>query len=247
MDQGNGGKTSTAMKIGQLVKMIREADPTGEAFVMDEEFSVPRFFEEKPGYYDGAYYYIDDQGRYVKEDTGHKVDVHDNTLTWLVWEYLEWELDKVKKQAVLDGGVYLPTREEAWDVLMNMVTYEDDVPIEFRNDINVRLEETFNEWIEHKKHSDVKWVDDTLKDVGKGYRFFQSKDKDTHGWTTWKMTKDPSLLGKTYDELRKLFGKKEREHCDGVCFGMIDALTTSGRFERVSYDEKWWQWISKEQ
>ena len=233
------------MRIGQLAKMIREADPAGEAYVMDDDFSVPRFIEAKEGYYDGAYAYIDEQGRYVKEDKEHKADVLDDTLGWLVWEHLDYELSKMERQAVLNGGAYAPTKDEMWDLLMSMITFEDDVPIDFRNGIAEGLEKTFKEWMEYKEKSDAEWLEKAMEEMKKGYDFFEPKEHD--GWCVWKMTKDAKLLGIAYDALRKLFkGNDHREHCDGVCLGMIDALTTSGRFERVSYDEKWWQWKLKQ-
>lgn len=232
------------MRIGQLVEMIRKADPTGEAFIMDDEFSVPRFFESKEGYWDGAYYYIDEQGRYVKEDKEYKVDVHDNTLNWLVWEQLDYELTELKHQAVLDGGVYVLTKEKTWELLTTMVTFESDVPTEFRDDIMARLKEEFDKWGEFRKKSDGEWIEKAVEESKNGYQFFEPKD---HEKNVWKMTKNTNLLGMTYDALRKLFkGKDYSDEHDGVCFGMIEAIITSGKFERISYDENWWQWRQKQ-
>lgn len=62
------------MTTGQLIKLLQEADPSGEAH-MRMEGGIPWFVECKPGYYDGAYSYIDENKNFVYSTEGWKVDV----------------------------------------------------------------------------------------------------------------------------------------------------------------------------
>ena len=49
------------MKTSEFIKMLQEADPSGEAHVRMYG-GVPKFAELKPGYWDGPYSYIDEEG-----------------------------------------------------------------------------------------------------------------------------------------------------------------------------------------
>ena len=53
------------MTTSQFIKMLQEADPSGEAHIRMEG-GIPLFAELKPGYWDGPYEYIDEDDNYLK-------------------------------------------------------------------------------------------------------------------------------------------------------------------------------------
>jgi hypothetical protein len=63
------------MKTKEFIKMLQEADPSGEAHIRMEG-GIPRFAELKPGYWDGPYSYLDEDGNWVYSSEGDKVDIH---------------------------------------------------------------------------------------------------------------------------------------------------------------------------
>ena len=53
------------MTTSQFIKMLQEADPSGEAHIRMDG-GIPLFAELKPGYWDGPYEYIDEELRNTK-------------------------------------------------------------------------------------------------------------------------------------------------------------------------------------
>lgn len=209
------------MKTGQLAKMLQEADPSGEGFIMNSDGGVPRFFEEKEGYWDGAYRYVDDKGRLVYSIKDHKVDVHSNDLEDAVWSNLDCELTVERRKATLEGRVYVIDREEWLERIKAQFVFHEGVPEEFKSTVLDKAIEDFERWLKFTLDSDVEWVNRAMADCASGVQFFQSKSKDSWGWTTWTTNKD--------------------QH-EGVCFGLIGAISESGMFERISHDDEWWLW-----
>ena len=68
------------MTTSELIKMLRKADPEGDAHVRVNG-ECPTFVEMKPGYWDGSYSYIED-GEFHISDKGVKVDIHTMDLEW---------------------------------------------------------------------------------------------------------------------------------------------------------------------
>jgi len=82
------------MKTKELIKLLQEEDPSGEAHVRMPG-GVPVHVELKEGYYDGPYSYIDEDGNFVETDNGEKVDVYCTDLEEFVWEN-KGDLSKIK-------------------------------------------------------------------------------------------------------------------------------------------------------
>jgi len=59
------------MKTSEFIKMLQEADPSGEAHIRMEG-GIPRFAELKEGYWDGPYSYLDEEGNWVYSTEGNK-------------------------------------------------------------------------------------------------------------------------------------------------------------------------------
>ena len=63
------------MKTKDFIKMLQEADPSGEAYIRMQG-GVPHCAELKEGYWDGPFQYIDDDGNFVTSIKEFKVDIH---------------------------------------------------------------------------------------------------------------------------------------------------------------------------
>lgn len=64
------------MKTKEIIKLLKEVDPSGETHVRAGDDGVITFFEMKEGYWDGEYSYIDDEGNFIITSTGTKIDMH---------------------------------------------------------------------------------------------------------------------------------------------------------------------------
>jgi len=73
------------MKTKDFIKLLQKEDPTGETHVRLPG-GTPKWVESKPGYYDGPYSYIDEDGNYVLSDKGSKIDVHCSDIEDFIWE-----------------------------------------------------------------------------------------------------------------------------------------------------------------
>lgn len=74
------------MKTKDFIKMLQEADPTGECHVRLDG-GIPRFAERKEGYWDGPYQFIDEDGNLVISIKNDKVDIHAMDSEDFIWEH----------------------------------------------------------------------------------------------------------------------------------------------------------------
>lgn len=93
------------MKTKDFIKMLQEADPTGEAHLrMSGGF--PYAVEHLPGYYDGSYTYLDENGNYVVSRAGTKVDVYQMGIE----EFVEHNYD--------------PKDPDNWEKIKSMIKFD---------------------------------------------------------------------------------------------------------------------------
>jgi hypothetical protein len=88
------------MKSKDVIKLLKEEDPTGETHVRFAGGEIT-FVDNVPGYYDGPYTYKDEQGRLVLSKKGRKIDVHYEDILDVVWEH-EGDMDVIKEHVVID-------------------------------------------------------------------------------------------------------------------------------------------------
>lgn len=62
------------MKTKDFIELIQKEDPTGESHITING-CVPFYIVSSPGYYDGPYNYIDEDGNWVTSCAGNKVEV----------------------------------------------------------------------------------------------------------------------------------------------------------------------------
>lgn len=77
------------MKTKDFIKMLQDADPSGELHVRMQG-GIPQFAIRKPGYWDGHYSYIDEDGNWVESEEGDKIDIYCQDID----DYVEREFSK---------------------------------------------------------------------------------------------------------------------------------------------------------
>lgn len=90
------------MKSKDVIKQLQEIDPSGETHVCLWGNSALMSFAKLPGYYDGSYAYINDDGKHVVSRSGDKIIAYDYDVDYWVEEH-EGDIDKVLEQFVLKG------------------------------------------------------------------------------------------------------------------------------------------------
>lgn len=85
------------MKTKQLIRLLNEVDPSGEAYVCIDRKPI-YFIELKEGYWDGSYNYLEYKNKqftWVESTEGNKIDIHTMNLFDFVARF-DGDFDKVK-------------------------------------------------------------------------------------------------------------------------------------------------------
>lgn len=165
------------MTTSEFIKMLKEADPSGEAHIRMEG-GIPTFAELKPGYWDGPYSYIDKDGNYVYTTSNNKVDIH----CLDIWDFIENNI----------------TRETKWEEIKSKFKF--DLSYSFKehrdersNSILKKAKEAYDDIIEIEKSSYERSLKEMIENAEKGWKWFQNKDVDKnevpnmHKYYTWKI------------------------------------------------------------
>lgn len=209
------------MKTKDFIKMLQEADPSGEAHLRMEG-GIPVFAEHKPGYWDGPYSYIDKDGNYVYSTQGSKVDVYCRDLEGFVehnfdiHEENNWENIKSMIKFELTYSIPEQRKEREDGVIDSAKRYWDE---EFKWQ---------TEWNEEKKKK-------AIENYENGWTWFQNKLVDDeslspnmHHYYTWKV----------YDKCGRDQGSNPYN---------VEVVYKSGLFERLDNNVKlgYYQWVLK--
>jgi hypothetical protein len=204
------------MKTKDFIKMLQDADPSGEAYVRMSG-GVPIFAELKEGYWDGPYSYIDEDGKYITSTEGTKVDIWTKEPNDYIWDDLEWNsyqepedglFEKLKSKFEFRfGGYAIPAhRQERIDSF-----FKD-------------LKEELDDYISYKKASDQKYLDEVCEKYKNGWKFLQKKEGK------WKFY-DWDILDEN--------GKNQ-----GANWATTGPILLSGKFEPTDSD-KYLEWKLK--
>lgn len=201
------------MKTKDFIKILQEADPSGEGYVRLPCGGAIRFVEAKEGYWDGPYSYIDEDGKYVSSTQGYKIDVYTKEPTDFIWEDLEWNsyqenvdglFDKLKENFVFKYGYHPDSTKERIDSFFK------------------GMKEDLDRYIEYKKESDKKYLEEVISKFKKGWKFFQKKN--------FKM--------KFYDwDIINEKGQKE-----GANWATTGPILLSGKFKSIDQGE-YLEWV----
>jgi hypothetical protein len=113
------------MKTKEFIKMLQEADPSGESHVRIDG-GIPQFAHLVPGYYDGSYNYLDDNDNWVKSTEGTKVDIYSMDVWDFVEQHEDLEWEDVKSKFIFKMGsmnvdnrieTFLTKAKDAYDEL----------------------------------------------------------------------------------------------------------------------------------
>jgi len=119
------------MTTKEFIKMLQDADPTGESHVRMYG-GVPIGAARIPGYYDGNYAYIDEDNNYVSTMKGDKVDI-----------YYTDSLDIISNNYDDDK-----TKEENWEIIKSKFIFDLGPDITDREKIFMeRVYKEFEEYI----------------------------------------------------------------------------------------------------
>lgn len=208
------------MKTREFIKMIQEADPSGEAHVRISGIEVPMYALCLPGYYDGSYSYIDEDGKFVYSSSGTKVDIHMKDIWDFVDDIIEENKDvsyeQVKKNFRFElGNEEIPHVKDKIDSILKDAK-------EAYDHITVSNKESYERHLKENREKSEK-----------GWTWFQNKLVDTEGrehhFYTWKI----------YDE-----NGKEK----GSNLANTETVSKSGEWEKLDNNikEGYYQWIKIE-
>nr|QBM02768.1 hypothetical protein [uncultured archaeon] len=214
------------MTTSQFIKMLQDADPSGIAHIRMSG-GVPKYAELKPGYWDGPYQYIDDDGNWVYSSMNNKVDIWTEEIEDYIGEMLDtyntppWDEIKKKFKFELTSSPEL-NKEREDKILKEAKSAYDDL---------VEIYKRFREEGEAR----------AIKNANDGWTWFQNKlvddntiESNQHHYYTWKIYDKPTLMG--------LIKKEQSSNSHNV-----EAVYKSGLFERVDNNKMpgYYEWIKK--
>lgn len=212
------------MKTKDFIAMLQKEDPSGEGFVRIDGGAIIHC-EEKPGYYDGAYHYINEEGKYVISTEGYKIDIYTESVDDVIWE-CNGDLEKIKERFILDyhhsySGPTLKSKiNDFWDSVE-------------KKSIKAR---------EYHKSSLAEFSERIKKSIAEGFCYIQLKDNLDKTWMTdFKRTKNITAA------LEVAKSNKEKGNGlinEGVMGGEFDALLYSGNFVKIDKGE-YFDWVLK--
>lgn len=129
------------MKTKELIKMLKEEDPSGEGYVRINGGAI-LCCEAKEGYWDGMYQYYKD-GVWYMSANNYKIDIH--TISWedIVWD-CEGNMEKIKTKLKPDFSMYLNKDEKEkkfWETVEKEAIEAKDCSDKLNNEM---YEQVFN-------------------------------------------------------------------------------------------------------
>lgn len=211
------------MKTKDFIKMLQEADPSGEGYLRMSG-GVPIMAEPKEGYWDGSYYFIDENGNFVTSTQHYKIDIHQLDLEGFVSDFVEsngeancqWE--KLRNKLIFDIGNHAEIRQQ-----------------EKKESVYKRAKAEFDDCVALYQKLDKQNLENILEHEKEGWVWFQNKEVDNkelkfnnHYYYTWKI----------YDKT----GKEQWS-----CVANTAQVMKSGLFERLDNNKKvgYYEWILK--
>ncbi len=162
------------MTTREFIKILQEADPSGTSHIRMEG-GIPLFAELKPGYWDGPYSYIDEEGNYVTSTEGSKVDIHCLDIWYFVERYENLSWDEIREKFKFN------------------YTYSSEEQKREREDQIIKIaKEAYDTIKEVREESYQRSLTDMIKNAGSGWKWFQSKDPELK--PIWKIFKGDGTL-----------------------------------------------------
>ena len=166
------------MKTKDFIKMLQNEDPSGECHIRING-KMPDYVENKPGYWDGPYTYLDEDDNYVLSTVGDKIDICTMGIEEFVQENTDISWEELKNKFKFDLTYSNPNNhKERMDFIINKAK---------------KIYDEIKE-INDKIYSDSLIV--MRENAKKGWKWFQNKDVDKnetpnyHIYYTWKIYND---------------------------------------------------------
>lgn len=141
------------MTTGEFIKLLQEEDPLGTAHLRMSG-GIPMYVMKKPGYYDGPYSYIDENGNYISTSQGSKVDVYYVDLETFVYELVDtndpdnFEKIKAKFKFDYDNYVIVSQRQDRINSTLERVKKFYDKAVAWEKDFQQKQKLKENEKLE---------------------------------------------------------------------------------------------------
>ena len=173
------------MKTKDLIKALQEEDPTGENHVRVGGGGALISVVSKPGYWDGPYQYIDENGIFVETTEDDKIDLLCRSVEDVIWD-LDGDMDKIKEKIRVEYS-YCDKKHENdfWKYIEN----ESKTAKEFKKEL---YEEIFKGMLEK---------------INKGWKIVQSKSEPIGKFFTLKYKKGLKKEGLNAGEHKIVFNK----------------------------------------
>ena len=209
------------MKTKDFIKMLQEADPTGEAYIRLPDGGAPYSAWKKEGYWDGPYQYLEakegetiyDKPTFVYSSLGSKVDIYSTHIDDIIWEE-KGDLNEIKDRVRIDYNYIGDEKENAiWKYIKEEAIFASD----------------------HHEKSLKEWTDRVL-------------DKFYEGDNTWEIRQPlDKPIGyyhcmTAYHTYSKFWGMIEKNEKDKLCQGECMAIIESGLFYPEKKDE-YYVWV----
>jgi hypothetical protein len=220
------------MKTKDFIKMLEEADPTGEGYIRLPGGGAPWFAENKPGYWDGPYQYLEfgKEREFYPHDSvlvtsakGYKIDIHVMEASSIIWDE-DGDMDRIRKRIRYDYSHYADTNQrsqkekERWD----------------------HIEKEAAKAREFHEKSTKEWTEKTIAQFfgEEKWEVRQPLDRkigECHAMIAYKST---------------LLGEKREQLCQGECLAIIESgkfyYETTDKYHLWKYDpEKGKNWSLK--
>lgn len=223
------------MKTKDFIKMLHEADPSGEAHIRLPDGGIPVYAELKEGYWDGPYSYFDDDGNYVYSSEDLKLDLYSTDI----WDFVNNHTDeKTTWEEIKNRFIFKLTgycESESKNRKINTVLQEAKEAYDFASKMEKEmLEESIQRAIQRAKD---------------GWTFFQNKQVDLkergHAYVYYQWRLFPPTKRKS--KLMEMFSKKEKQLWEPSSLGDTEGLLKSGLFEKIDNNklDGYYEWILK--
>lgn len=154
------------MKTKELIKLLQDADPTGEHHVRGLG-GIPKHVELVPGYYDGSYSYYDEDGNYVISKAGCKVDIFCSDIDSYIEDLIDIH-DRYNKAKVLSSFKFENCSDSYKEERLKGISKEYDNWYNLENEIYLEyVEESFN-----NAQLGWTWYQDKKVDIEKGMHVY---------------------------------------------------------------------------
>ena len=198
--------------------MLQEADPSGEAHIRMSG-GIPFAAERKPGYWDGPYSYIDEEGAWNYSTQNDKVDIHCTEIDDYVYDMLNsyrilpWEEVESKFKFSLGYSIESQRKERENSILKQAKAAYDSAVEMYRR---------------FEKEGEAR----ALENAAKGWSWFQNKLVDDH---TLRPNMHHFYTWKVYDENGKEQGSNPHN---------VESVYKSGLFQRLDNGkvEGYYEW-----